>query len=149
MYKLAITDRQWWCYDIIGNIGWIAYALGLILCLAKNPEYMQNAGISVLVLFGGMLFAAVILVGLVELVSERIKGLSRVLPKVRLYRGFGAIALGSLGGAVVSAAALILALTAEPNVNMNILYLTLMCGGAVLCFVFVSLIFKGFARQDR
>lgn len=148
MYKLTITDKQSWCYDIFGNIGWILYYIGLAFCLLKKPEYMQNKGIFFLVIFGGLTCAAVIFIGLVELISERIKGLSRVLPKVRFYRGFGAITCGSLEGTVVSAVAFVLVLRIEVNINSGILYLGMMSGGAVVCFIFVWLILRGFVKQD-
>ncbi|MDR1630037.1 MAG: hypothetical protein LBS36_07490 [Oscillospiraceae bacterium] len=149
MYKLTITDKQWWCYDILGNIGWIAYYTGLALCLLKNPVYMQNKGVFVLVVLGGLICAALIFAGLAELISERVKGLSRILSKARLYRGFGAIACGSFAGAIVSAAAFVLILITESNINASILYPGVMGGGAVLCFIFVCLIFRGFVEQDK
>jgi hypothetical protein len=149
MYKLTITDKQWWCYDILGNIGWIAYYTGLALCLLRNPTYMQNKVIFILVVFGGLLCAALIFTGLVELISERVKGLSRILSKTRLYRGFGAIACGSFAGAIVSAVAFVLILITKVNINASILYLAIMSGGAVLCFIFVWLIFRGFVKQDK
>lgn len=149
MYKFTITDKQWWCYDILGNIGWIAYYTGLALCLLRNPTYMQNKGIFVLVVFGGLICASLIFIGLAELVIERVKGLSRVLSKTRLYRGFGTIACGSLAGAIVSAVAFVLIVITEVNINTSILYPGIMSGGAVLCFIFVWLILRGFVKQDN
>lgn len=148
MYRLTITDKQWWCYDIFGNIGWIAYYTGLALCLLRNPTYMQNKSIFMLIVFGGLISAALIFIGLVELISERVKGLARVLPKRRMYRGFGAIACGSFAGTIVSVAAVISILITEVNFNASILYPGIMSGGAILCFVFVWLIFRGFVKQD-
>lgn len=148
MYVLTITDARWWCYDIFGNIGWIAYFIGLALSLVNHPAYMQHKGVFTFVLLGGLACAGIILIGLVELVSERVKGLSRVLSKARLYRGFGAIACGSLAAAIVSVVALVLVLKTEPSIDLGILHLGLMGGGAILCFIFVSLLFKGFVKQD-
>lgn len=149
MYKLSITDKQWWCYDILGNIGWIVYYTGLVLCLLRNPTYMQNKGVFILITFGGLISAALIFIGLVELISERVKGLSRLLSQARLYRGFGAITFGSFTGIISSAVALVLILITEVNINTSILYPGIMSGGAVLCFIFVWLIFRGFVKQDN
>ena len=43
-------------------------------------------------------------VGIIELISERIDGLDRTLPKKRLYRGFGALTAGGVTGAVAAPA---------------------------------------------
>lgn len=147
MYELKISDRQWWCYDILGNIGWIVYYAGLILCIVKRPAFMQDAAISALIIIGGLLCAFVIMIGLIELVSERIKGLSRRLSKIRLFRGFGAITLGSLAGTVMSGGIFVFILLVDSSDHSGILYLGMMFGGALLCFVFVSLILKGFEKQ--
>ncbi len=149
MYKLTITDKQWWRYDILGNIGWIAFYTGLALCLLRNPGYMQNQGVFILVVFGGLISSALIFTGLVELISERVKGLSRILSKTRLYRGFGAIACGSFASAIVSVVAVILILITEVNINASILYPAIMSGGGILCFIFVWLILRGFVKQDN
>jgi len=149
MYELTITDKQWWCYDVLGNIGWIVYYIGLILCFVKYPAYMRNKDIFTLVIWGGLSCAGIIFIGLVELIIERVRGISRVLSKARLYRGFGAITCGSFMGAIVSVIALGLTLIKESSKNSSILYLGMMSGGTVLCFLFVLLILKGFVKQGN
>lgn len=47
--------------------------------------------------------AVFMLIGVVELISERIAKLDWVLPKARLYRGFGALTLGGLLGIPIAA----------------------------------------------
>ncbi|MFV0412368.1 MAG: hypothetical protein ACK5L3_03735 [Oscillospiraceae bacterium] len=149
MYELKITNRQWWCYDIFGNIGWVLYGTGLFLYLAKNPAQLQNSGAITVALWGCLLGAALLLAGLAELISERVQGLSRVLPKARLYRGFGAIACGALVAAVASAVLLAFALPIKKASTASPLYSALMPGGALLCFAFVSRICKGFVKQSQ
>ncbi|MFV0414190.1 MAG: hypothetical protein ACK5L3_13160, partial [Oscillospiraceae bacterium] len=99
-------------------------------------------------LWGCLLGAALLLAGLAELISERVQGLSRVLPKARLYRGFGAIACGALVAAVASAVLLAFALLKKAS-TASPLHSALMLGGALLCFAFVSLICKGFVKQSQ
>lgn len=132
MYELKITNGQWWCYDIFGNIGWVLYGTGLFLYLAKNPAQLLNGGAITAALWGCLLGAALLLAGLAELISERVQGLSRVLPKARLYRGFGAIACGALVAAIASAVLLAANLPAKENAHP--LHSALMPGGALLCF---------------
>lgn len=99
MYESKISDAKWIAYDIPGNMGWIAFLAGLILCFAKKPEIMEYPWIFGLLLLD-LLCGVVMLVGIGELISERLQKLDRVLPKKRLYRGFGALAFGGLAGMV-------------------------------------------------
>ena len=84
------------------------------------------------------------LVGIGELVSERLQKLDRVLPKKRLYRGFGALAFGGLAGMVVSlltlAAALVKGLAGAE-------YLGVLSVGGALCFLFGGLLFREYKRM--
>ena len=74
-----------------------------------------------------------------ELISERIAKLDRILPKERLYRGFGALTLGGIAGIPVS----IIGLIVRSNGNLPLWMLI----GAVLCAVFAGLCFKGYRKQ--
>lgn len=42
MYESKISDARWIAYDIPGNVGWIAFLVGLILCFAKRPAITEN-----------------------------------------------------------------------------------------------------------
>lgn len=42
MYESKISDAKWIAHDIPGNVGWIAFLVGLILCFAKRPEITEN-----------------------------------------------------------------------------------------------------------
>lgn len=80
MYESKISDAKWIAYDIPGNMGWIAFLAGLILCFAKKPEIMEYPWIFGLLLLD-LLCGVVMLVGIGELISERLQKLDRVLPK--------------------------------------------------------------------
>jgi hypothetical protein len=136
MYESKISDAKWLAYDIPGNIGWIAFHAGLILCFTRKPEMMEHPWIFVLMLLN-LLCGLAMLVGVGELISERIQRLDRVLPQKRLYRGFGALMFGGIGGTVFSLVAL--AITLIQHLNGAGLFL-LMSGGGLLCCVFAGLI---------
>ena len=142
MYESKISDARWIAYDIPGNVGWIAFLVGLVLCFAKRPETMENKlifGLSLLALLCG----AVMLVGIGELISERMQKLDRMLPKKRLYRGFGALAFGGLAGMAVSLAALAVAL-AKGLAGAG--YLGVLSAGGLLCFIFGGLLFREYKQ---
>ena len=90
MYKTDITPTRWIVYDIFGNVGWIAYYVVLVKCFAEKPEFMQYWGLAAVAVLA-IIPALLMLVGLVELISERIQKLDYILPKARVYRGFGAL----------------------------------------------------------
>lgn len=143
MYELKITDKQWWCYDIVGNLGWIMYFIGLALCFLYGTDILRGNRYFASFMLCGLICAVVISIGIIELINERIHRLSRLLPKKRVYRGFGAIAVGSLGGTVISLTALFCFRTTTSGLCF---YLGLMSVGAILCSIFTSLILKGFVK---
>ena len=87
-------------------------------------------------------------VGIMELISERIAKLDRILPKKRLYRGFGTLTWGGFGGIIVGLNALAAALRVGFSVEECKLLVLLAVGGA-LCALFAGLIFKTFHPRDR
>ena len=134
MYETKISTPLWLAYDLPGNIGWIMYFIGLGRFLAKN-------GLSQHLIAGIFLIipALLMLIGLVELISERIAKLDRVLPAVRLWRGFGALTLGGVLGILVSAA--------TSGANISTANWVMMLIGSVLCAVFAGLLLVGYKRQ--
>ena len=143
MYESKIGDARWIAYDLPGNAGWIAFRAGLILCAVKRPEITGNNAISAFLILN-LLCAAAMVVGVIELISERIQKLDRVLPRRRLYRGFGALTFGGLAGAVFSLLALAIALMKDLR---GTCYLGLLCGGGLLCFVFGGLLLREYKKQ--
>ena len=130
LYETKISGERWWAYDIPGNAGWIAY----LVCLVKSMKSGLNAFNALALLSGGLMG-----LGVGELISERIAGLDRVLPKRRLLRGFGALTLGGIGGMIVSAFGL--ATQKEKK------HPAIMLAGSVLCAVFAGLCWQGYKKR--
>ena len=130
IYETKISDARWWAYDIPGNAGWIAY----LICLAKNLKRGLKAFSLAALLPGGLMG-----LGVGELISERIVGLDRVLPKRRLLRGFGALTTGGVIGMLVSAFGLA---TQKEKKRPAI-----MLAGSVLCAVFAGLCWQGYRKR--
>ena len=93
--KSDITVKQWIVYDILGNIGWIAYIFVLGKCFVKKPDFMGVWGLAAVVVLD-VIPALMMLIGIAELINERIHKLDFVLPKIRVYRGFGALTSGGV-----------------------------------------------------
>ena len=128
IYKTDISDARWIAYDIPGNLGWITY-LAMLAKMIRDREY-GNAAVSTAP-------AALMITGVAELISERIEGLDRVLPKARLYRGFGMLTLGGITGIAASAVA-----------DSSKMTKSAMGGGAVLCAVFAGLLLGKYKITD-
>lgn len=133
VYETNISNAKWIVYDILGNTGWIAYTVCLILAFIKYGEYLSLNIV-------GLVPALLILLGLGELISERIAKLDRILPKRRLFLGFGSVTLGGAAGIVISAIAAIL--------HFNTVYLIMLIG-AVLCSLFCGLLFFGYKKRQQ
>lgn len=142
MYESKISDAKWIVYDLPGNIGWISFLAGLVLCFLKWPEIMENKLILSLLLLD-LLCGVAMVVAIGELISERTQKLDRVLPKKRLYRGFGALTFGGLAGTAISLIAFVAALITGLDGGG---YLLLLCCGGLLCFVFGGLLLKEYEK---
>lgn len=129
LYETKISDARWIAYDIPANIGWISYIVGLIIAFVYY-DYSVN--------IAGIIPAVFIVLGISELISERIAKLDRILPAIRLFLGFGALALGCGIGVVVSLTAVILYVKAVYFV---------MLGGSAVCCAFAVLLFAGYKKQ--
>ena len=145
--ETLISDARWWAYDIPGNIGWILYLVCLIQCFVMHPEFMEIPLVLISLLVG-ILPAIAMVVGIAELISERIAKLDRILPKKRLYRGFGALTWGGFGGMIVGLTGLFAGLRGGYSMGECKLLVLLAVGGA-LCALFAGLIFKTFHPRKQ
>ena len=135
LYETKISDARWWAYDLPGNIGWIVWFVCLVLCLKQGVTVYSILSI---------VPAMFMLIGIVELISERIAKLDRVLPKNRLLLGFGALTLGGALGVLVSFAGIVISIVNRTNVVLPIV----MCVGGILCGVFAGLLYKGYRPKE-
>ena len=132
LYEMRLSDTQWWTCDIPGNIGWIIWIVCTVLCLAEGVTPFSALAV---------LPALLMLAGVAELISERIAGLGRVLPQIRVLRGFGALTLGGvLGIPVAGYGWLVKAGGGRP---------LWMLAGAALCAVFAGICWKGYKRKEE
>ena len=147
VYESHISTARWLVYDVPGNVGWIMYLVCFIQCFVQRPEFLEIP-LVLISLLAGILPAIAMVVGIAELISERILKLDRILPKKRLYRGFGALTWGGLGGMIVGLTGLFAGLRGGYSVGECKLLILLAVGGA-LCAVFAGLIFKTFHPQKQ
>ena len=147
IFESHISTARWLAYDVPGNVGWIMYLVCLIQCFVKQPVFMEIPLVRISLVVG-TLPAVAMVAGIVELISERILKLDRILPGKRLYRGFVALIWGGLGGIIVGLNALAAGLRAGFSAEECKLLILLAVGGA-LCALFAGLIFKTFHPKKQ
>ncbi len=131
LYETKISNQRWLAYDLPGNAGWISYLVFMVRCLINRMD-----GFSLAAVFPGGLM----LLGVGELISERIANLDRVLTGRRLLRGFGSLTLGGITGVLVSGYGMIQNRHGRKPVWMGI--------GSALCAVFAGLLLREFRRKE-
>ena len=119
-YRTTISDKRWIAYDIPGNIGWITWLVCAVRGLREKRDIHSLAA---------LVPAVLMLTGVVELISERIHGLDRVLSGKRLFRGFGALTAGGMLGIPIALFGL----------KKNKKRAAVMLAGSVLCAFFAGL----------
>ena len=130
VYESNITNVRWYVYDILGNIGWISYIVCVVLSFIK----IEMNVFSFLMLIPSLFM----LVGIIELINERINKLDRILPLYRLLLGFGSLTLGGALGLGLGITMVI--------IQYYHIYLISMFGG-LLCFIFAGLLLIKYKKQ--
>lgn len=138
IYVTDISNVRWMTYDIPGNVGWIIYIVCLVRCFVVKTDFISSWGLFGIIVIS-VIPAIFMIIGIAELVSERIAKLDRRLPKVRLLRGFGALVLGGIFGMAVSMLGLVYGYCIGER---SLLLIWLMLLGSFLCFIFAELIYK-------
>ena len=72
IYKTNISDARWYIYDVPGNLGWIAYLVGLIRIAVKRQTFLTLPSVLVLTVCA-VIPALLMLKGIGELIHERIR----------------------------------------------------------------------------
>ena len=137
LYETKISDARWIAYDIPANLGWIAYIVALILIFTNDADCSKS-----ILTYLGVIPAVWLLIGIGELISERIVKLDRILPLRRLLRGFGVLTVASFSGFVLSAISFMI----ETIQEHFCVYHLIMMIGALVCGVLALLLFKGYKK---
>lgn len=80
------------------------------------------------------------LIGVFELINERINKLDRVLSQKRLFRGFGSLLFGGITGAIMSVIIIIVSINTGFEAS-KLKYVWELLIGSVLLIVFGGLLF--------
>jgi hypothetical protein len=142
MYKSEISRAKWIAYDLLADVGWLSFFVALLMCFIKTPEILESGSV-VTLLITDILGALLMLSGIIELMSEHRKKLSRILSKKQLAYGFGALTVGGALGTLCSVIALAVAVR---NIMFGAAYLIALSVGGLLCGLFSGLILKEYRK---
>ena len=110
----------------------------LVRCFVVKPDFISSWGLFGIIVIS-VIPAVFMMIGVAELITERIAKLDRRLPKVRLLRGFEALVLGGILGMAVSMLGLVYGYYIGER---NLITIWCMLLGSFLCFIFAELIYK-------
>lgn len=140
LYETKISDKLWIAYDIPANLGWIAYIISLILLFIGQSSCAKS-----IIGYFEIISAILLVIGIAELISERIAKLDRVLPKIRLYRGFGALTLGGTLGFILAS----ISFAWELSTGHFCVHQLVMLIGAFICGILAFLLLKGYKKIEK
>ena len=131
LYETKISTLKWIIYDVLGNAGWISYLIGIKRLLSNKTIYEHKITLVLL-----MIPAIFMIIGIIELISERIAKLDRILSRTRLWRGFGALTFGGLLGIFFSF------ISSRNNKDWLLMFI-----GSALCALFAGLCLFGYKKK--
>lgn len=148
MYESNISDKKWLTLGLVSDVGWLMYFAGLALYMLNGADGLGTVIISALFLLNGLCVLAV-LVGIIELILQRVRKLSRRLKRSQLVIGFGLVVYGALGGFLFTGASVVIDILFGYEIGMCLAGQCLMAAGAFICFAFGLPIMRSFRPEEQ
>ena len=146
-YETGISKSKWLTMGLVSDAGWIAYFTGFALYIINGADGLGTVVLSALFLLNCLAVISVV-IGIAELISQRIRKLSRRLSPLQLAVGFGFVVFGSLAGFLFSAAASVIDLLSGYESGMCFAAQIIMASGAVVCFAFGLPVLRSFKPEN-
>ena len=146
--KYTSTISDWLTLGLLSDLGWIAYFVGFALYLINGADGLGTVVLSVTFLLNCLCVLAVA-VGIIEIISQRIRRLSRTIGKGDLIFGFGFVIYGALAGFLLTGVSAVIDVLLQYETGMCFAAQIIMAVGALVCFAFGRPIFKSFKPQEQ
>ena len=143
-YRNTIDESKQRLFNILIAAGWIIYFISIFISFEFPPKFMYTGTMAQIVLFS-FVPAIWMLIGIAEMIRERINKTRNILTKRQLTRGYFSLALGGLTGIAVTAIAWIYYYA--KHLSGSTLVLAMMLTGAVLCTVFAGISYRGYEEK--
>ena len=145
-YTSNISDKKWLTLGLLSDVGWIAYFVGFALYMLSGADGLGTLVLSVTFLLNCLCVLAVA-VGIIEIISQRIRRLSRTIGKGDLIFGFGFAVFGALAGFLLTGASAVIDVLLQYETGMCFAAQIIMAVGALVCFAFVLPIMRSFKPE--
>ena len=145
-YTSTISDKKWLTLGLLSDLGWIAYFVGFALYLINGADGLGTVVLSVTFLLNCLCVLAVA-VGIIEIISQRIRRLSRTIGKGDLIFGFGFVIYGALAGFLLTGVSAVIDVLLQYETGMCFAAQIIMAVGALACFAFGLPIMRSFKPE--
>ncbi len=148
IYTTELSGAKWLTLGLLSDFGWIAYFVGFVLYMANGADGLGTTALSVTFLLNCLCVLAV-MIGIIEIISQRIRKLRRTIQKGDLIFGFGFVVFGSLGGFLSSGASAVMDILMKYESGMCFASQLLMTVGSLVCFAFGLPVLRSFKSDQR
>lgn len=148
IYESSISDKKRLTLGLLSDVGWLMYFAGMAIYMINGADGLGTVVLSVTFLLNWLCILA-ILVGIIGLISQRIRKLGRRLTKSQLVIGFGLIICGSFAGFLFSGAAAAMDLLFHYETRICFASQCMMAAGALVCFAFGLPILRSFISVEK
>ena len=146
-YTSNISDIKWLTLGLLSDVGWIAYFVGFALYMLSGADGLGTLVLSVTFLLNCLCVLAVA-VGIIEIISQRIRRLKRTIGKGDLVCGFGFVVFGSLAGFLLTGVSAVIDILLKYETGMCFVSQIIMAVGALVCFAFGLPIMRSFRKDN-
>lgn len=147
MYESQISNKNRLILGLLSDIGWILFFTAIVLYMTSGADGLGTVAVSAFFLLT-LLSAVIVLIGIVALIVQRVKKLSRRISRRQLITGYGFTVFGALAGCVFSLCSVVIDLIFQYETGICFAAQCLMCAGALLCFVFSLPILRSFKKES-
>ena len=148
IYTSELSGAKWLTLGLLSDAGWIAYFVGFVLYMANGADGLGTTALSVTFLLNCLCVLAV-MIGIIEIISQRIRKLRRTIQKGDLIFGFGFTVFGSLGGFLSSGASAVMDILMNYESGMCFAAHIVTAAGALTCFAFGLPILRSFKPENE
>ena len=145
-YTSTISDKKWLTLGLLSDLGWIAYFVGFALYMINGADGLGTVVLSITFLLNCLAVLAV-MIGIIAVISQRIRKLSRTISKRDLLFGFGFVIYGALAGFLLTGVSAVIDVLLQYETGMCLASQIMMAVGALVCFAFGLPIMRSFKPE--
>ena len=148
IYKSGLSGKKWMTLALLSDAGWIAYMTGFVLYMTNGAVGLETVVLSATFLLN-CLAALAVMIGVLAIIFQRIRKLSRRIQKRSLIFGYGFAVFGSLTGCLVSGSAVIIDMVWHYETGICFASQMIMSVGSLVCFAFGLPVMKSFRPVEE